>query len=231
MVEGLYNKAITCPVCSKDLVVTKVQSKVCRISSKDTDFCLYYEGVNPIFYDVWVCEFCGHAAQADKFEKITYKEGKIILQNITTRWNKRSFSGERSIDTALEAFKLALYSLHIRNGKSSDIARVCMRIAWLYRLKGDSKEKEFLQFALKCYNECYEKERFPIEKFDEPTCIYIIAELNRRLGNYEEAVKWFSKLVTAQMAGVNPRLVKNAREQYYLTREQMGKPVGELASS
>lgn len=35
---------------------------------------------------------------------------------------------------------------------------------------------------------------------DEFTCMYMIAELNRRLGDYDEAIKWFNRLVSSQDA-------------------------------
>jgi uncharacterized protein len=223
MDEGLYNKAIKCPVCEEGFEVTKVKMKACKVLSRDSDFCVFYEGINPLYYDVWVCENCGYSAQSDKFEEISDREASIIQAQISKLWKKRSFVGNRNIDTAIETFKLALFNQKVRKAKSSEIAKVCLRIAWLYRMKKDEKEKEFLQYALNCYNEAYEKEKFPIDKLDEFTCMYIIAELHRRVGNLEEAVKWFSRLVGNSEARKNPTLIESAREQFQLAKEQMGK--------
>lgn len=222
MVEGIYDKEIVCPVCSKNTMVTKVKAKACKVASRDTDFCVYYEGVNPMFYDIWVCEHCGYAAQADKFEEINGRDSKLILQSIAPRWSQRSFAGERSIDNALETFKLALLNLNVRKAKSSEFAKICIRIAWLYRIKKDEKEMEFLNFALKHYSDAYEKERFPVDKLDEYTCMYMIAELHRRVGNNEEAIKWFSRLMSSSGARSNARLVESARDQYQLVKDAMG---------
>lgn len=221
MKEALYNTKITCPVCSKKIEVTKVKSKNCIVSSRDTDFCIYYKTVNPIFYDVWVCEFCGYAAQGEKFEEISSKDANEIIKKISSRWKKRSFTGIRSIETALETFKLALLNIQkMNNSKPSDYTRICMRIAWLYRILGDEREKKFLKHALKFYYETYENEEFPIGKMDISVCIYMIAELNRRVGDYEEATVWFNRLVSSQEARKNKVLMEMAREQYYLTKEQ-----------
>jgi hypothetical protein len=219
MVEGLYNKSIKCPVCKKDFDVTKVKSNAFRVSARDTDFCVYYEGINPIFYDVWVCENCGYASQSDKFDQIRPEETEVILANVSSRWSRRSFAGERSIDGALDAFKLALYNLQLKNSKQSDVARVCIRIAWLYRMKKDKKEMDFLNFALKCYVDTFDKEEFPIDKLDEYTCMYIIGELHRRIGNIDESIKWFSRLLGSPEARKNQKLVESAREQYHLVKE------------
>jgi len=223
MEEGLYNVKITCPVCSKDIEVTKVKSKACKISSRDSDFCVYYEGLNPIFYDIWVCEYCGYAAQQERFESISSKEASLILRELTPRWVQRSFNGERTVDAAIEAFKLALYNLQLVKGKSSDIAKICVRLAWMYRLKTDQRETEFLKFALKAYMETFEKENLPVDKLDQNTCMYMIGELSRRTGDIEEAVKWFSRLISSPDARKNQVLMENVREQYHLAKGHMKK--------
>ncbi len=224
MNSALYNKEIQCPVCSRKFEITKVKSKVCKVASRDSDFCVHYEGLNPIFYDVLVCENCGYASFADKFEDISKKDATNTLKNIGTKWNSRSFSGERSIEMTIEAFKLLLINLQVRNAKTSELAKTCIRIAWMYRYAEDNeKEKEFLKFALKFYDETYQKERFPVEKLDEATCMYMIAELHRRTENIEESVKWFSRLISSPEGRKNPKLIEAAREQFQLVKEQTGK--------
>lgn len=222
MDDNLYSKELVCPVCLKKFKVTKVKIKACKVDRRDTDFCVYYIGINPLLYDSWVCENCGYAALADKFEAIPAKEANILLKNLAPKWNKRSFEGERSIDAAIEAFKLVLYNHQLRSVKASELAKVCMRIAWLYRIKEDAREHDFIKFALKYYMETYENERFPADKLDEITCIYIIGELNRRAGNYEDAVKWLSRLISSPEARKNPTLIEAAREQFQLVRDKLG---------
>jgi uncharacterized protein (DUF2225 family) len=222
MNENLYNKEITCPVCSKKFNVTKVKIKACKVDRRDTDFCVYYENLNPLFYDAWVCENCGYAAQADKFADIPDREAELLKKKLAPKWTKRSFAGERTIDTAIEAFKLILISHQLRNQKPSEYAKICLRIAWLYRIKNDAREHDFIKFALKYYTDTYEKERFPVDKLDENTCMYMIGELNRRAGNYEEAVKWLSRLISSPNARQQPTLMDAAREQYQLVKDKLG---------
>ncbi len=221
MIDSLYNKSLVCPVCQKKIEVTKVKAKDCVVSSRDTDFCVYYEGVNPIFYDVWVCGNCGYAAQGEKFEEISDRDVKAIKEGITRHWKPRDFTGERDIDKALEAFKLALFNLTKMDAKTIDYAKVCLRIAWLYRMKEDKRETEFLRYAVRYYCETFESERFPVGKLDEYTCMYMIGELERRVGNYNDAVVWFNKVISSPEARRNKLLIENAREQYHLTKEQM----------
>lgn len=217
--DSIYDKEIICPVCSKKTIVTKVKSKVCKVASRDTDFCVYYEDVNPMLYDIWICENCGYASMGDKFESITTREAKLIHDTISQKWVKRSMSGERSVDSAIEAFKLALLNLQVRKAKSSEFAKIVLRIAWLYRINKDERELDFLRHALIYYNDTYEKERFPVDKLDEFTCMYMIAELNRRLGKNEEAMKWFSRLISSPDARRNTKLLDNARDQIQLIKD------------
>ncbi len=218
----LYNKKVMCPVCNREIEVTKVKTKGCKVRSRDTDMCVHYEDLNVLFYDVWVCEHCGYAALQDKFEGLFTRDIAAIKSNISQNWVVRSFKGERDADKAIEAFKLALLTLKVRNAKASEVAKVCLRIAWLYRDKNDIKrETEFLNFALNSYNEAYLKERFPLDKLDEYTCMYIIAELFRRVGKLEDAIQWFSRIVSSAEARRNPKLIDMARDQYQLAKDQL----------
>lgn len=221
MNELLYNKKIMCPVCNREIEVTKVKTKACKVKSRDTDMCVHYENINILFYDVWVCENCGYAALQDKFEGLFTRDIQAIKDKISSHWNKRSFAGERDANKAIEAFKLALLNLKIRNAKSSELAKICIRIGWLYRAKEDPKEIEFLNFALTAYNDAYQKERFPLDKLDEITCMYIIAELFRRVGKLNEAILWFSRIVSSAEARRNPKLIDMARDQYQLAKDQL----------
>lgn len=223
MNTSLYNKSVTCPVCNTKVEVTRVKSKECIVSSRDTDFCVYYENVNPIFYDAWVCKFCGYAAQSDRFESLSKKDADAVKKNISPHWNPRKFNGERNVERALKAFKLALISLQVTGGAASEFAKVCIRIAWLYRINNDKKELDFLKHALKYYIETYEKERLPAGKLDEYTCMYMIAELSRRTGNIEDSLVWFNKLISSPDARENKALIENAREQYQQAREEKKK--------
>jgi len=221
MDDSIYNKSVTCPACSKSIEVTKVKSKACIVSSRDTDFSVNYANINPMFYEAWVCEFCGYAALFDGFEGLNHNGIKKVKEFITPFWKSRKFSGERSVDDAIQAFKLALYNLQKIGAPPSDFAKVCLRLAWLYRIKKDEKEMEFLKYTLNYYNDAYQKEKFPIGKLDESTCMYMLGELSRRIGDYEQSVMWFSKVISSPGAKNNKQLLENARDQYHLAKEHL----------
>ena len=47
----------------------------------------------------------------------------------------------------------------------------------------------------------------------------MIAELHRRLGNNEEAIKWFSRLISSPDARRNAKLLECARDQIQLVKD------------
>ncbi|MGD8400385.1 MAG: DUF2225 domain-containing protein [Bacillota bacterium] len=217
--KKLYSATVTCPVCNRPFPVTKVRVGSYRIADRDSDFAINFEGVNPIFYEVFVCENCGYAALQDCFANIGPAGQKIIAATVTPYWRPKSYGGERTLDGALDTYKLALYCLQLLKAKASAIAQICMRIAWLYRWKGDPREMEFLRFALDYYSDAYQFENFPIKNLDEPHCLYLIAELHRRVGNLVEAARWFNKLFSSPAARQDRLLWNLAYDQYQLIKD------------
>jgi len=63
--------------------------------------------------------------------------------------------------------------------------------------KDEQQEIKFLNHALRYYRETYENEPFPVGKLDEHTCVYMIGELSRRVGNYDDAIFWFNKIISS----------------------------------
>ncbi|HHU91363.1 MAG TPA: DUF2225 domain-containing protein [Clostridiaceae bacterium] len=225
-IKAVYNSKSVCPVCESDIEYTKVRSKVIRLIKQDTDFCPYYEGENPIFYEAVICPECGYAAHVTNFSSISRYDKDKVRNIITSKWQRRSFTGQRTIDQALEAFKIVLLNQNIIEGLKSEIAKVCMRIAWLYRYKQDkTQENKFLNHALINYKKAYSQEDLTEEgKLDEYTCLYIIGELNKRLGLYEESIKWLSRLIMSfsdpqQKDKIPKMLIETARDLYQEVRD------------
>lgn len=50
--------------------------------------------------------------------------------------------------------------------------------------------------------------------------MYLIGELNRRIGEYSVAVMWFSRLINDQKI-MDAAMIRAAREQWVILREQM----------
>ncbi|MDF2546259.1 MAG: hypothetical protein K0R93_1157 [Anaerosolibacter sp.] len=219
MVNVLYDKAITCPVCKNIFHTKKVRTSATRIEKRDTDFCTHYIGENPILYNVFVCPMCGYAALESGFEEINAAGKKMIQESISRRWTQRSFGEERTILEAIETYKLALLCSQILGHKKGTLANICLRIAWLYRYLSHEKEFEFLTHAVNCFEQAFANEPMPIGNLDDVSLTYLIGELHRMIGNYEEAVEWFGKAVSNPAIKTKKKIDTMAREQWRLAKD------------
>lgn len=225
----IYNATVICPVCQRKIEVTKIRSKFIKLTEQDKDFCPHYESWNPIFYEAWICNYCGYAAHNSTFTDISFNDQKCVTEKITPKWKERLFNGERDIHQALDAFKIVLVNLQVRGASFSEHAKVCLRIAWLYRYSGEwVEEHRFMKYAYDYYRQAYTGEHLGEHKLDQYSCMYIIGELARRLDYKEEAVSWYGKIISAsskpgEKTKIPPRLLETTRDQIYQVRHAVNK--------
>ncbi|EOC99907.1 DUF2225 domain-containing protein [Caldisalinibacter kiritimatiensis] len=219
----LYDKKVECPICGNEFTTKKVLSSKLRVEKRDTDFMTYYKTENPIKYDVFVCSECGYSAMEKNFNKIRPEWKEIIKDKITTRWKKRDYSGVRSTEQAIECYKLALYCGELLGLSSYHIANICLRLTWLYRILESEEETKFMRFSLEKYKDFYYNGTFTQDTSNDATIAYLIGELHRRLGEYQEAITWFSNAISSPQIKNNLRLEKMTREQWRVAKESAKK--------
>jgi uncharacterized protein (DUF2225 family) len=218
--DELYEKKVKCPVCGIEFVTSKVRTSRAKVIKRDADFFTYYEGENPIKYSVFVCPECGYSAMENKFKKVSSDKKKIIKDQISSRWVKKDYSGIRTIDDSIEVYKLALYCGELTNISKLDLGNICIRIAWLNRAKENKDEEErFLKNSLELFKDAYLNEYLIDTEMNEITLGYLIGEISRRLGDKEEALKWFNTVLSNPNVGDNPLIEKMVREQWTELKE------------
>lgn len=219
----LYDKKFKCPVCSNSFTTKKLRSRFIRVDKIDNDFFTYFtdQKLNPIFYEVNVCPICGYAF-ADTFShSFSTQALQLIKTQISANWKKRDFSDERTIEQAIESFKLAILSSSLKQEKNIVVAGLCLRLAWLLRIVQDvEQEKRFLQLALEKYKQSYMEIDFYETQMTEMRVLYLIGELSRQLGYRSDAVTYFSKVISHKNRAFETKLVEMAREQWFLIREE-----------
>lgn len=221
MNDSLYTKKVDCPICKKQFSSTKAKVNSCKIDRKDEDFCLHYVSLNPLYYEIFVCPNCGYAAAESSFKDISDEEIKLLRDAFSRRTVARSFCNERTLEDAIAAYKLAIFTAELRSAKASTLAGLCLKLAWMYRFAGDIQETVFLRHALDKYAEAYDKEGLPIGNLDEMSVQYLIGELSRRVGEYNDAVVWFGKVASHPDRKENRRMESLAREQWAAAKEQI----------
>lgn len=97
---------------------------------------------------------------------------------------------------------------------SSTKAMISLKISWMYRMLDDSEhEKVFLGQALEGLNDAYISEPFPIYGLQRDSLMYLIGDLNRRVGNDEEALRWYSRTIISTNATYRVKeLARNGKE-------------------
>ncbi|MBY0012536.1 DUF2225 domain-containing protein [Paenibacillus typhae] len=214
----LYSIKVVCIHCENEFSTSRVRPSLKRAIRRDADFCSYYKDENPDYYVVRICPNCGFASTENSADKLADWQKKAFKEQVASRWQSRDFGGKRSWETALETYKLALICSQCINDKSRIIASHLHHIAWMYRYKGDTEqEQRFLRYSLDEYIKVFENDGMG---GNDARLMFLIGELNRRVGEYNKAVRWFSRLINDQRI-MDAAMIRSAREQWALLREQM----------
>ena len=108
---------------------------------------------------------------------------------------------------------------------ASHVASLTLRLAWLYREKQMvAEEQEMLQKAIDAYKAAFMKEKMPIGNLSEVTLTYLIGELLRRVGNFEEALSYLGRVVSNPQAKNEKRILDLAREAWHEARDGKKSP-------
>jgi uncharacterized protein (DUF2225 family) len=218
ILDYVYDKSYICPVCGNEVKARTVKVGKARNLGKDTDLMPRFGNINPLFYDVILCEQCGYAALPRYFEKIRHEQALLIKSTITPKFRAKSYPELYDVDIAIERYKFALLNAVVKNSRVSEKAFICLKLSWMSRLKEDSEnEQKFSQQALTGFKEAFTKESFPICGMDTYTLVYLLGELSRRLGDNEAALRWLGKVIVTP--GISPRLKELARDQRDLMRD------------
>lgn len=208
--KSLFDKNVCCPICSSNFSVKAVKVNAPRISSRDSDLFIRYSGVNPYFYDVWICNKCGYSAMKSDFFKVTNHEKELITKNITSKWKPKNFPEIIDAKIAIDRYKLALITATFAEKKNSTKAFLLLKIAWMHRLLNDKDtELSFIKRSLECFLEAYSRENFPIYGLQRDSLTYLIGDLFRKSGNNSDALSWYSKVITT--VGASQRIKELAR--------------------
>ena len=237
--DFLFEKTYVCPVCDKEFHSKKIRTGKVKLLAADTDLRPKYQYVDCLKYDAVVCPHCGYAALDRFFKFMMPAQARLIRENISS--NFKGLPPTENIytyDDALERHQLALLNTVIKKAKESERAYTCLKMAWICRGKAESlpedtpkreeqikelqeQEKELLENAYTGFETAFSKETFPMCGMDEITVSYLLAELARRIGHYEESSRWISRVLISREA--NERIKNRAREIKELLNKDMNK--------
>lgn len=214
----IFDKTHICPICDSKFRSKTIKTGKVHLVSQDTDLRPRYQDIDSIKYDVIACPNCGYAALARFFKTIMPSQAKLVKENITKNFTGLSkIEGPYTYDYSLEIYQLALANVMVKRAKSSEKAYTCLKTAWLCRGKSESMdgsepdyektiyeleedEKSLMLKAYEGFKEAFTKENFPMCGMDELTVTYLVAELARRAGDYDESARYISRILTSRIA-------------------------------
>jgi len=222
--EPLYDKQAECLCCSFKFSSKKIRSRYVKPQRVESDFGPVFrqEDYSPLYYFVMVCPHCGFSFTED-FSPLTGQSVKEkINREITAKMDKNNdYCGERDSSQAIKTYMLAIYCAELVKEKPMIFAHLCLRLAWIFRgLNKEKEEQRFLKLALGKYEEAFINSDFNPEITPELQILYMIGELNRRLGKFQEAVKYFSIITEHDDRSRYSKYVNLAREQWRLAAQE-----------
>lgn len=215
--QPAFDRNVECIFCKYKFTTKKLRAKFIKVTEYDTDFRPLYDSdhANPLFYNIFVCPDCGFSFSEDFTKSFASGTKKQIEEKVSSKWTKHDYGGERTIDEAINTYKLAGYCAMLKKEKHITIAGIYMRLAWLYRQKKEvEQEIRFLKLARKEYLDSYSTEDFKGTQVTEIRLLYLAGELSVRIDDIAAATKYFSMVIEKQKQAVETKLVEMARERW-----------------
>ncbi len=196
--DALYDRKATCPICDTKFTTVGIKANKNQFIRTDDDLKPYYSLVDPILYDVIHCA-CGYTAITGTFTQTLPTQRQMIRDQICKTFQPMYLNYERTVEEAIELYRLALLVCVIKKGKDIEKAILCLRLGWLCRdVNDEENEKLYLSNALECLEVSIEKDTFPALGVDFYKANYLIAVLAYKCGQYEKSLKTIGRMITVR---------------------------------
>lgn len=214
--EMIYEKDYKCPICKQIIKQKMVKASKNKLIEVEFDLNAKYEKTNPLYYEMIVCEVCGFAQLNKRETKLTPLESKLIQEKVCNSFGGRKYSTYYTAEEAVERYKLGLLNAMVRDATEGEKGYIALKIAWVYREIGDeAEEKRFIEEALTCFLNAYQREGFPIFELEEDIVCYLIAALSYQLEDYKQTLDWIQVLLKKK--DVSPKL----RDRCFVLRQMV----------
>lgn len=212
----LFAKDTLCPCCEKPFNVQMLRSSKLRIKSIDKDQRQRFEDIEPLWYMIWVCPNCSYANFNFEFKQISDETIKLIDKQ-GAKWKqdfKISFSQPRKLNEVLESYYLLLQiCLDAQRPDSAKIAKVWLRLYWLYRDAEDAEMTlEAAGKALEYFKDTYNNSRRNTSPEQEQRLTILLGELSYEVGDKKEAMTFFRASILRK--GGSAPINRQAEDRY-----------------
>ncbi len=225
--QYLFEKDTQCPCCEKSFSVQMVRSSKLRVKSIEKDLRQVFEGMEPLWYMVWVCPHCYYANFNYEFKQISAETRKFVNNRGSQLKQdfKISFSKPRKLNEVLDSYNLLLqFYLGAQKPDPTKIAKVWLRLYWLFKDAEDmGMALEAAGKALEYFKDSYYNGRRNTTPEQEQRLTLLLGELSLEVGAKEEAMTFFRNSIVRK--GGSAPLNRQAEDRYQelkqaLMREQ-----------
>ena len=225
--DVLWQKEVTCPVCSHTFITNNYRSKSLTVLKKEDDFHEIYGVINPIAFDIWVCPECLYAAKKEDYETINPEVLEKIAMDKSMRKKAAGdidFNLVRDYETGIMSYRLAFMCYQFRRATFAFIGSLHLKCAWLARERGDAElEKRELKSVIENYETAFSIGEKISGQISEVGVLYLIGELYRRLGDSNMAVKYLMKVRQNPNADSDKAIVRMASDVMDNIRKEKNK--------
>jgi uncharacterized protein (DUF2225 family) len=202
------SRQFTCVFCGKEFK-DDVSTDAHDSSVQDTDFRVHYLAFQTKLQTLHTCPFCGFTDDfhRDKLEREEREKIQESLYYFCFDKDPRHF-------TPTQQYELLARIFVLRNRSPVEIAQAFLHAAWLAEDEHNTAlGNHFRDCAKKFFITAIETQN--VEPGRIPVITYLVGELNRRLGNFTEALEWYAKVKSQ-----DPRLSKLCEHQKFFATVQ-----------
>ncbi|MCL6611287.1 MAG: DUF2225 domain-containing protein [Peptococcaceae bacterium] len=217
-----FRKELTCPLCAARFRTLKPRRKHLIVERADDDFCLYYKSVNPLYYEINVCPKCGYSFNSSTSAPVRAELKKGLAKMLDGTWNGANYCGPRTLEEAVQTFKLAIECQRLAGAEDSSMGRFFLKLGWLYRyLNMKDQEHWSLEKALHHLSRAFETGA-PADAKEEMNLMFLLGQIHYILGDERGAVNWFIKIAQHPDRKSYPYIVNRARDKWQEIRQRPG---------
>jgi uncharacterized protein (DUF2225 family) len=194
-----------CPLCGRNFDNHFLLSSKLRRTGSDPDMRVRFAGIEPMHYNITTCPDCLFSAESEVFTDASKRAADDVFSALAPyKGTQVKIGRERDIDSVFKSYYLALICAPIVTEKFPDltVAGLWIKIMRLYEDCGDKSMYEYaFDKTFAAYNHVYSSVRIPDKQSQQVA--YILAELNFKRGNYDEARQLFHPLKKAPGASAS----------------------------
>ncbi|WP_448535422.1 DUF2225 domain-containing protein [Pseudothermotoga sp.] len=207
-----WHKSYVCPVCESQFEAVRIFSDAIKIKNRESDLKPIYDGVNALMFQLVSCPKCLYTSFEDDFGELQSSHVEAI-KNLHEKLKEFEIelSENKSVRDAAVQYNIAAV-MYVAREKFFRAAESFLKLAWLYRdTNAADEEKKALERAKEMFLKSYKEEDLSEDR--QIAALFYLAEIEKRLGNKKESIRWFSELFK-RFSKSDSIYVRHARQEW-----------------